>query len=445
MYGSFSIQQSTFEEPRALVFGPEAKFIFSFNGNPRQMGGMAFESVEYSDQTHSFRFREIAFKKYPGFDLKELNLAPDEIAFQNDNIIISKPNPAKCLQCHGQNASPIWQTYFLWPGAYGSDDDQLGMSFATSSWNANNEGFFKATQKPSSQGRRISIKPGYSDAELEGLVRYAQAKPQHPRYKWLPTKIVEVAVIQYAKGVPFSNLDFSKQANEESTKFKTGFEWPMRPNDFLLTNLQRLNLDRLTARLAREGLKDAFASPVWEQRFIGIDNLESRNVIPVMAQKIQILINHFTFRNQKPAIQQIESLLTKNLREEIEMQQERIHRQADNLGKDAIQYQPYISMGENGTFPPEGARPYREGMSTIKNAQEFYTQLLGLKKFTETDKIAISIETDNQFFNTAVAILLSDRGIDLHDYTTNLRQASLAFHSRGLDPALEYLGILKRK
>ena len=443
MYGSFSIQKSSFEEPRALVFGPDAKFIFSFNGNPSQMGGTTFESVEYSDQIHSFRFREIAFKKYPGFDTDELNLAPEEIAFQNENIVISKPNPAKCLLCHGQNASPIWQTYFLWPGAYGSDDDQLGMSFDTTSWNANNAGFFKSTQKPSSQGRRISIKPGFSDAELEGLVRYAKAKPQHPRYRWLPSKIVEVAAVQYAVGVPFSSLDFSKQVGEERSKFKAGPEWPTRPNFFFLLAIQRLNSDRLAARLIREGLKDAFVSPLWEQLFNGRENLQSRNVIPLMAQKIQNVIAQFTFKNRKPTLQQIESLLTTNLEDEFGMQWERIQRQADNLGRNAIQYQPYISIGDNGTFP-EGTRLYREGMPAIQNAQEFYTQLMGLKKFTEVEKIAVSIETDNQFMNTAVAILLSDRGIDLHDYTTNLRQTSITFHTGGLDPALQYLGILKR-
>lgn len=444
MYGSFSIQQSSFEEPRALVFGPDARFIFSFNGNPDQLGGKSIETVEYSDKTHSFQFREIAFKKYPGFDIDELNLAPGEIAFQNENILISKANPAKCLQCHGQNASPIWQTYFLWPGAYGSDDDQLGMSFDISSWNANNEGFFKSTNKPSSQGRRVGLKPGVTDAELEGLVRYATAKPKHPRYKWLPPKIVEAAVLQYAKGVPFSNLDFSKETKQEADLLKAGYEWPSRPNDFLLSAIQRLNADRLVARLTREGLSGAFASPAWEQLFAGADNLDSKNVIPTMAANIQKVISQFNFKGQKPSLPQIEALLTTNLRDEIGMQRERIFRQADNLGKNAIQYQPYISIGENGTFPPEGARPYREGMGVIQNSQEFYTQLLGLKQFTELDKIAVGIETDNQFVNTAVAILLSDRGIDLHDYTTNLRQTSISFHTSGLDPALQYLGVVKR-
>lgn len=440
MYGSFSIQKSSFEEPRALVFGPDARFIFSFNGNSNQMGGKSFETVEYSDKTHSFQFREITFKKYPGFDKSELNLEPTEIAFQNENIIISKPNPAKCLQCHGQNASPIWQTYFLWPGAYGSNDDQLSMSFDASSWNPNNAGFFKLTQKPSSQGRQMSIKPGFPDAELEGLVRYATSKPRHSRYKWLPPKVVEAAVIQYAKGVPFSNLDFSKQARAESEAVKSSYEWPSRPNSFLLTALQKLNSDRLVARLERERLQNAFASQAWDQLFAGTENLSSRDVIPTMAANIEKVLSKLAFKGQRPDNKQIEAILTTNLQDEMGMQIERIHRQAVNLGKNAIQYQPWI----NDSLVAEAPKPYREGMSTIQNAKEFYTQLLGLKQFTEVNKIAVNIETDNQFFNTAVAILLADRGIDLHDYTLNLRQTSLSFHTSGLESALRYLGIVDR-
>ena len=106
MYSSFSIQESSFEEPRAIVFGPDAQFIFTFNGNSKQLGGMSFESAEYSQESHSFKFREIAFKKYPGFNLHDLNLDPNEIAYQDENIVISTPNPGKCLLCPWTKREP---------------------------------------------------------------------------------------------------------------------------------------------------------------------------------------------------------------------------------------------------------------------------------------------------------------------------------------------------
>lgn len=436
MYGSFSIQASTFEEPRAIVFGPDAKFIFSFNGNPDRMGGKAIETVEYSDETQSFQFREIAFKKYPGYDSSQSNIKPDEVAFENENMVISKANPGKCLQCHGQNASPIWQSYFMWPGAYGSDDDQLFMSFDRSMWNPNNDGFFKATGKPSSQGRNIIIKPGFPDRELEGLIRYATAKPTHPRYKWLPQTIVESGAIQYARGAEFSKLDFSEQSSDERQKYNASYEWPTRPNSFLLSLLMKLNSKRLIARLQKEDLKGAFVGLDWEKlRFDEKEVLQSDQVIPVMASRIKDVISKFEFKGPRPTLQQIQKQLSINLKYEINMQRERINRQADNLGRDAIQDSPFIDHGDSA-----GLKDRRDGMWQIYKAQEFYSQLLGIKHPNEIDKIAFEMETDDQFLHTAVAILLADRGINLSDYTLNLRQLSLTFHSGGLDSALKYLG-----
>lgn len=443
MYGSLSIQESSFEQPRAIVFGPDAGFIFTFNGSPNQYGGMSIESTEYNDKLHAFQFREIAFKKYPGFDRDGENIAPNEVAFENENLLITKPNPAKCLQCHGQNASPIWMTYFMWPGAYGSNDDQLGMSFDRSSWNPNNQGFFARTNKPSSQGRMMEFKPGMPDTELLGLTRYAMAKPNHPRYKWLPTKLDETGVLEYAKGVPFANLDFSAQAKQEQQKYQVGYEWPSRPNSFLMDILQLHNSDRLLARLEKEGLKGAFASDSWSKLYEGVVGggpdgpavgLASKDVIPVMAGKINEVLSHFKFKGSRPTQQQIEQALRTNLADEFAMQRERIYRQEDLLGKGSLQ-------GQSFKGPGGADRTDRESLSVIANAPEFYSNILGLKKWNELDGIAMTIETDDQFVNTAVGLLLADHGIDLHDYNMNLRQESLAFHDAGLDSALKYLGV----
>jgi hypothetical protein len=186
MYKSLSLHESSFTEPRAIVFGPDAKFILTFNGNRRQRGGNAIEVVEYNEQLKQFEFREIAFSYGNSAAFGELGLRRDEILIRNRGVLISKPNPRKCQQCHGQNNSPIWASYFVWPGAYGSNDDHLTFSFHKNNWNANNLSFFENADRPHSQGRLMELRDGVPDRELQGMVEYVQNKPNHPRYKWLP-------------------------------------------------------------------------------------------------------------------------------------------------------------------------------------------------------------------------------------------------------------------
>ena len=107
-----------------------------------------------------------------------------------------------------------------------------------------------------------------------------------------------------------------------------------------------------------------------------------------------------------------------------------------------MKFQPYVSIDENGHFIENSPPEYRGGMSSIRNFQEFYSSLLNLKKLSELDRIALNLETDNQFLMTVIDILLLDRGIDLHDYNMNFTQNSLTFHSGGLTPTIfDYLGI----
>lgn len=108
MYRSRSLQQSSYLAPRALLVGPAAKLVISFNGDPSHRGYQNLEVMEYFDEGQRFEFREISFKKGKG-------------------PIFSKANPQRCLVCH-QNSKrtvadprPNWEPYSLWPGAYGSN------------------------------------------------------------------------------------------------------------------------------------------------------------------------------------------------------------------------------------------------------------------------------------------------------------------------------------
>ncbi len=129
MYNSGSLQRATYLLPRAIVFGETAKFILTFNGIKGSFGYNTIETVEYDG--YSYAFREIQFLEEPKYQSQSVSdqvLAEDEIdrKLSTGRILVSKPNPAKCISCHGYvEPHPIWESYFMWPGAYGSEDDNV--------------------------------------------------------------------------------------------------------------------------------------------------------------------------------------------------------------------------------------------------------------------------------------------------------------------------------
>lgn len=122
VHHSQSLQQSSFENPRAIVFGQTGHFIFTFNGDPKHSGYNSIEAVSYNPAKGEYDFREIAFKKEPGI----IELSPEEIEMENENIVVSHSNPKKCLMCHDfDRPRPVFESYFFWPGFYGSVDDNV--------------------------------------------------------------------------------------------------------------------------------------------------------------------------------------------------------------------------------------------------------------------------------------------------------------------------------
>ena len=104
MFASRSLQGATFLNPRVILFGPDARFIITFNGDPGQRGFRVLETMEFDDSRSEFRLRELIFPEQPGGAAQ---------------VRVSEVNPPRCARCHGTPARPVWDTFPLWPGAYG--------------------------------------------------------------------------------------------------------------------------------------------------------------------------------------------------------------------------------------------------------------------------------------------------------------------------------------
>lgn len=128
MHSSKSLHGSSFQEPRALLFGETGQWVVSFNGSSDQDAGDMVEMMIYDPKTKTYAFHELDFS--------------------SDTPVLHE-SPAKCLACHGSNPRPIWDHYNMWPGAYGAVDDR------------------------------------YTEKEYEYLTAFINKAPSHPRYKHL--------------------------------------------------------------------------------------------------------------------------------------------------------------------------------------------------------------------------------------------------------------------
>jgi cytochrome c553 len=104
VFESRSLQGASLENPRVILYGPDARFIVTFNGGPAQRGFRVVETMEFDDESQEFRLRELLFP---------------ERAAGVDKVVVSEVNPERCARCHGAPAQPVWDTFPLWPGAYG--------------------------------------------------------------------------------------------------------------------------------------------------------------------------------------------------------------------------------------------------------------------------------------------------------------------------------------
>lgn len=104
VFSSRSLQGASYQAPRVILYGMDARLVVTFNGDPGQAGYLALETLEFDAERHEFLFREILFP--PAGEPK----AP---------VQFSASNPPRCQSCHGSVARPIWDSWPLWPGAYG--------------------------------------------------------------------------------------------------------------------------------------------------------------------------------------------------------------------------------------------------------------------------------------------------------------------------------------
>lgn len=217
-------------------------------------------------------FREIAFKSQLKKEDAE-EYGSGIVESQNENVIWTKANTNRCTQCHGQNPSPIFDTYFLWPGFYGSNDDFLTTVFVreeiTSNGNYNGSGLDKVFGE--SQGRDVKLKAGVPDVEVQGYKDFLSGKHRHARYDFLPDRGIDKGFYRWMNGEPAESIDVSADVRFDMERASHGpnLQFFSRPNLLFMNLLQR--------QMREKFLRQLYTQPKWQRKVEQLVYMENCN------------------------------------------------------------------------------------------------------------------------------------------------------------------------
>jgi len=419
MYDSFSLHQSSFLEPRVIVYGPKAEFILTFNGGTHMRGGNALEVMQYEASTGAFQFREISFKT-PLKNETATFLTEADIEFENSNMKYTKANPNKCATCHGQSARPIWETYFLWPGAYGGNDDTLTSLFNKQEvkYNGNYSSMLREGSKPGdSLGRLIQLKPGVQDNELIGIRKFIAGKSQHPRYKYLPNRAVDIAFVRMNAGENADAIDTSDATSKRYIDLgvsTNGAAIYSRPN-FSLNELfySLVTKSFFIKASANPNTKNLPFKIAWIQKCT--DQLNTQINQPKDDSNFRNE-NRDIFRDLKDILSSAEEdqikkrsgpwkeFYQKFMLEELDMEAEKIQRFERTFGDNSVQL----------------TKSYRQHFFAGRSPK-YYKSING-KNLTRLEEIASHDESDDFYKEAASAYVAKGMGMDLQAFATDLRR-----------------------
>ena len=105
MHNSSSLQLSTPDSPRVILFSNDASFIMAFNGSADLGGNKRLEMIQFNQKENRFEFYEADF--------------PEKA---DGAVTFSEKNPEECRSCHRVDLRPNWDAYPFWKDAYGSID-----------------------------------------------------------------------------------------------------------------------------------------------------------------------------------------------------------------------------------------------------------------------------------------------------------------------------------
>lgn len=101
--------------PRVVLFSTDGKLLVAFTGNPRAVSYDQLDVIYFDDRRSAFHASRF--------------ILPDAVRgnrlLEHDAALNGRTDQFECTRCHGGDVRPIFDSYSLWPGFYGSRADMV--------------------------------------------------------------------------------------------------------------------------------------------------------------------------------------------------------------------------------------------------------------------------------------------------------------------------------
>lgn len=380
IFASRSLQGSSFADPRVLLFNEGATFMASFNGNPNQKAFYAIETMEYDSHDSEFRYREIEFP------------TPSD---KSNRVKYSEVNPERCLKCHGNPARPIWDTWPLWPGAYGE-----------------------------------RYHAPLTDQEQHGLETFLAAQPTHSRYRYLLNTGV------------FANKETFNPSHEN----KYNGRQKLSPNEQLSRSLSLLNADRIAKQVSRAKDFDHYKYAILASlhgECGSLDDFFPEDLRMTFREKKQDFLKRSELRNTEQESLKTLRLLPQN-RTKVSLRESEKESLAafrllveDGLG---ISTDPWTTALEAGTYDftaPKSVRTQIENRLTslVSGSDELLARVAALSQVSSSDNYCLYLRKKS---NSALDLMTAQKFAALKAVTPTSLKTCAMCHDGDVGPEFPF-------
>jgi cytochrome c553 len=324
--------------PRVVLFGRDARLVLAFTGDPAGASRDVVQVMHYRAATRRFELEQFVL---PAAARRSPALA--RAAETN-----GRPDPMACRRCHDADPRPIFDSYRVWPGVYGSRRDRLATGSAEL---ASYQGFIAGLADPRSVYRSLRFPRG------SPVSPYALDAAGTPADDFAPNLRFGIALSELARARTARRLEATPNYARYRDKLLAGLLGcePLPIADADRTRVRSTIVAEDRAKLDRAGVTDA--SERGELRMAELLHANNVAELDFTARVLDTSLADATMALEPGALSQFDGLLSGDVEQrDFYFKEDLLYELLHALAATDAQLAPYVAPRDYELLGRHGSR-----------------------------------------------------------------------------------------